>query len=109
MKIRHLWLYALAAAVVFCLVPTKAPAAAPQSSPAAAQQQTAPQHLGLLLAGKVLVRHGHYDFYNTDTHSMFRIENPAKAKQFKGDTVRIQGKVDARRHTIYIYRITSYI
>lgn len=81
----------------------------PQQAPAdlASQQQAGPQHLGLLLAGKVLVRHGHYDFYNTDTHSLFRIENPAKAKAFKGDSVRIQGKVDARRHTIYIYTITS--
>jgi hypothetical protein len=96
--------------VVFCcLLPVNAKQQAQQApaASAAAQQHAAPQHLGLLLGGKVLVRHGHYVFYNTDTHSTFRIENPAKAKAFKGDAVRIQGKVNARRHTIYIYKITS--
>jgi hypothetical protein len=69
---------------------------------ASGQQQAGPQHLGLLLAGKILVRHGHYVFYNTDTRSTFRIKNPAKAKAFKGKTVRAQGRVNVQNHTIYI-------
>ena len=101
----------LAFAWVWFLVPAHGAQPASPSPPAlaAGQQQGGAQHLGLVLGGKVFVRHGRYLFYNTDTRSTFRIVNPAKAKAFKGDTVRIQGKVNAQRHTIYIYRITSYI
>jgi hypothetical protein len=111
MKKAQYFAVGLAFTLVWFLVPAHAaqPAQPASSASAAQQQQAGPQHLGLVLGGKVFVRHGHYLFYNTDTHSTFRIENPAKAKAFKGDTVRIQGKVNAQRHTIYIYKITSYI
>jgi hypothetical protein len=90
------------------MMPAKAAQPSRQTATTAAeQQQSGAQHLGLLLGGKILVRHGHYDFYNTDTHTLFRIVNPAKAKKFKGDTVRVQGKVNAQRHTIYIESINS--
>jgi hypothetical protein len=111
MKKAQCGIVALAFALVWFLVPAHAAQAASRSSSASAgqQQQDGAQHLGLVLGGKVFVRHGHYLFYNTDTHSTFRIQNPVKAKRFKGDTVRIQGRVNAQRHTIYIYKITSYI
>jgi hypothetical protein len=78
----------------------------PAAVASAAGQQGGAQQLGLVLGGKVFVRHGHYFFYNTDTHSTFRIVNPAKARAFRGDRVRIQGTVNAQRHTIYIYKIS---
>jgi hypothetical protein len=109
MKKAQCFAVGLAFALVWFLVPAHAAQPAFAAASAAGQQQGGPEHLGLLLGGKILVRHGHYVFYNTDTHSTFRIVNPAKAKAFKDDTVRIQGKVNAQRHTIYIYKITSTI
>lgn len=96
--------------MLFCfLLPARAtqPSRQAATAVAAGQQHSGAQHLGLLLGGKILVRHGRYVFYNTDTHTTFRILNPARAKKFKGDTVRVQGKVNAQRRTIYIDSINS--
>jgi hypothetical protein len=77
----------------------------------AAQQMPDPSQQGtqFVLAGKILLRHGHYVFYNTDTHSVFRVMNPTKVKPYKGDTVKVQGKVNAQRRTIFITKINSIV
>jgi hypothetical protein len=110
MKKLHYFAVGVAFALCSCLIPASAVQPSRQATTATApgQQSSGAQHLGLLLGGKVFVRNGHYYFYNVDTHTTFRIVNSAKAKKFKGDTVRIQGKVNAQRRTIYIYYISSY-
>jgi hypothetical protein len=61
----------------------------------------------LVLSGKILVEHGHYVFYNLDTKSTFRVANPSKVKPFKGDTVKIQGRIVASTHHLYVTKINS--
>lgn len=55
--------------------------------------------------GKVVKRHGKYELYLPASRTSYKLSDQSQAKQFKGQTVTVQGTLNANSNTIEVTSI----
>lgn len=67
----------------------------------AAQQQQNSQKLHML-TGTIVQQGKHYVFVDESTNTTYKIANQSKVKHFKGEKVKVVGKVNTAKNTIHV-------
>lgn len=96
-------------------VPRSSPAWALQNQQPTTQQQQTPeqaqpndqgqQAAAESFTGKIMRKHGKYVLYVPASKMTYKLSDQSEARQFKGQTVTVQGALDSSTHTINVSNI----